>query len=358
MASDTDMLSGDDRIDIELDATLKFYKVVSCIEKWQIASSQIPDDIYEDDSEDYLSETESLHSILTNAYIHLEASVVCEVSSTAKNMKAKLMEELSYEIKYLQSITLKKTYVESTDDPSDVTELPSMEVVEEPSSITENTDKNAATDDIKTNTDVAVDYNEAEHHQNNVHQQNTELSDNANQIELLTVSLSTEIHGHDDTITTVNNVTPEHVTPAITVDEETIDCAITRYDEATTEITEQICTATEASTDCTEQFNITLPVADAPICDRDHTTELLSQATDTDPAAIHTQSTMLQNPESNSTSQIRMDSYTEEQTNDKIFRCHQYDKDDINKTWRSTSIVQSCCHSDYSCDILFLLLYS
>ena len=354
MASGTDMLSREDRIDRELDATLKFYKVVSCIEKWQIASSQIPNDIYEDDSEDYLSETESLHSILTNAYIHLEASVVCKVSSTAKNMKAKLMEELNYEIKYLQSITLKKTNVESTD----VTELPSIEVVEEPSSITENTDKHAATDDIKANTDVTVDYNEAEHHQNNVHQQNTELSDNANQIELLTVSLSTEIHGHDDTITTVNNVTPEHVTPAITIDEETIDCAITRYDEATTEITEQICTATEASTDCTEQFNITLPVADAPICDHDHTTELLPQATDTDPAAIHSQSTMLQNPESNSTSQIRMDSDTEEQTDDRKFCFQQYDSDDINKTWRSTSIVQCCCHSDYSCDILFLLLYS
>ena len=71
MASGTDMLSSDDRIDIELDATLKFYKVVNCIEKWQTASCQIPDDIYEADSGDYLSEAESLQSILTNAYLHL-----------------------------------------------------------------------------------------------------------------------------------------------------------------------------------------------------------------------------------------------------------------------------------------------
>ena len=129
MASGTDMLSSDDRIDVELDATLKFYKVVNFIEKRQTASCQIPDDIYEADSEDYLSEAESLQSILTNAYLHLEASVVCEVSSAAKNMKATLMEELTYEIKYLQSITLKITDVESTNVPSDVTELTNIETV-------------------------------------------------------------------------------------------------------------------------------------------------------------------------------------------------------------------------------------
>ena len=109
MASSSDMLSCEDRIDIEPHATIKFYKVVNCIEKWQIASCQIPDDIYEADSEDYLGEAESLHSTLTNAYAHLEASVVCELSNTIKNKKANLMEKLSYEIKYLRSITLKNT---------------------------------------------------------------------------------------------------------------------------------------------------------------------------------------------------------------------------------------------------------
>ena len=81
------------------------------------------------DSKDYLSEAESLQSILTNAYLHLEASVVCEVSSAAKNIKTRLMEELTYEINYLQSITLKETDDENTDVPSDVTELPSIHVV-------------------------------------------------------------------------------------------------------------------------------------------------------------------------------------------------------------------------------------
>ena len=130
MASGTDMLSSEDRIDIELDATVKFYKVINCIEKWQIASCQIPDDIYEADSEDNLSEAESLQSILINAYLHLEASVVCEVSRAAKNMKAKLMEELTYEINYLQSITLKKTDVENAQVPSDIIALRNVEVVE------------------------------------------------------------------------------------------------------------------------------------------------------------------------------------------------------------------------------------
>ena len=107
----------------------KFYKVVGCIEKGQIASCQIPDDIYEADSEDYLSEAESLHIILTNAYLYLESSAMCELSSTILNKKAKLMEELTYEVKYLQSITLKKTNIESTDVPLDVTELPNIETI-------------------------------------------------------------------------------------------------------------------------------------------------------------------------------------------------------------------------------------
>ena len=66
---------------------------------------------------------------MTNAYLYLESSAMCELSSTIQNKKAKLMEKLTYEIKYLQSITLKKTEVESTDVPSDVTELPSIETV-------------------------------------------------------------------------------------------------------------------------------------------------------------------------------------------------------------------------------------
>ena len=424
MASGTDMLSSEDRIDIELDATVKFYKVINCIEKWQIASCQIPDDIYEADSEDNLSEAESLQSILINAYLHLEASVVCEVSRAAKNMKAKLMEELTYEINYLQSITLKKTDVENAQVPSDIIALRNVEVVEpdhaEPkefdssyrstteqhialvererikrtdlSSVTNTVEPNrpddrttaavntelscdtvtkhtppqaacssislnmqSSVDDTKSSINVAIYCNEA---QQQIVEQKTVSSDSITQIELSTVPIRIEVHGYEDNITTVDNATPVHVTPAITVDEEAIAFAITRYDGATTEIMEQICTATEASTNCTEQFNITLPVADAPLCDHDHTTELLPQATDTDPAAIHTQLTMLQNPESNSTSQIRMDSDTEEQTDDRKFCFQQYDRDDINKTWRSTSIVQSCYHSDNSCDIFFLLLYS
>ena len=402
MASGTDMLSSDDRIDIELDATLKFYKVVNCIEKWQTASCQIPDDIYEADSEDYLSEAESLQSILTNAYLHLEGSVVCEVSSAAKNMKATLMEELTYEIKYLQSITLKKTDAKSTDVPSDVTELPNIETVL-PVCITElsaaypdSTEQislalhavdpfsSTVTDSHKTkllaqfvSTDsTTVTRCSAVHQEchstfkpqiiedvpstlpHHTEEQPTDETVSTNQVVPLSVSTSVETDCHNDTTTAVSNATSVHRTPAITVDEETIDCAITRYDEATTIMTEQTFTATEASTDCTEQLNITLPVADDPICDHDHTTELLSLATDTDPAAIHTQSTMLQNPESNSSSQLRMDSDTEEQTDDRKFCCHQYERDDINKTRKSTSIVQSCCHSVYNCEILYLLLYS
>ena len=254
MASGTDMLSSEDRIDIELDATLRFYKIVNCIEKWQTASCQIPDDIYEADSEDYLSEAESLQSILTNAYLHLEASVVCEVSSAAKNMKTRLMEELTYEINYLQSITLKETDDENTDVPSDVTELPSIEVV------------------------------------------------NRNQTELLIVPMSTAMDSHDDTITTVNNATRVPVTPALTVNDEAIDFALTGHDPTNIEMTEQIIPATEASTpytDSMEEHNIALSAADAHRFDQDHNieTDSIGQLT------VNTVTTEQNSIDMNSTSQ-------------------------------------------------------
>ena len=396
MASDTYMRSCDDRMNIELDAKVKFYKVVGCIEKWQIASCQIPDDLYEADSEDYLGEAESLHVILTNAYLYLESSAMCELSSSIKNKKAKLMEELTYEINYLQSISLKKSDDESTDVPSDVTELLSIETVspvcttELPAAYPDSTEQvsralhavdafNSAdshkTQFVSTDSTTVTSYSAVHqkchstfkpqiiedvpstlpHH---TEEQPTDETVSTNHVVPSSVSTSVETDCHNDTTTAVKTVTSVHMTPAITVDEEAKDCAITRYDEATTEIMEQICTATEASTDCTEQLNITLPAANAPICDRDHTTELLSQDTDTYPAAIYTQSTMLQNPESNSTSQIRMDSNTEEQTYDRKFWCHQYEKDDIHMSLESMSIVQICCHSENSCEILYLLLYS
>ena len=180
------------------------------------------------DSKDYLSEAESLQSILTNAYLHLEASVVCEVSSAAKNIKTRLMEELTYEINYLQSITLKETDDENTDVPSDVTELPSIHVV------------------------------------------------NRNRRELLIVPMSTAMDSHDDTITTVNNATRVPVTPVLTVNDEAIDFALTGHDPPNIEMTEQIIPATEASTpytDSMEELNIALSAANAHRFDQDHNTE-------------------------------------------------------------------------------------
>ena len=403
MASGTDMLSSDDRIDIELDATLKFYKVVNCIEKWQTASCQIPDDIYEADSEDYVSEAESLQSILTNAYLHLEASVVCEVSSAAKNMKATLMEELTYEIKYLQSITLKKTDVESTDVPSEVTELSNIETVL-PVCITElstaypdSTEQislalhavdpfsSTVTDSHKTkllaqfvSTDsTTVTRCSAVHQechstfkpqiieeapsalQYHAEEQPTDETVSTNQVVRSSVSTSVETDCHNDTTTAVSNATSVHRTPAITVDEETIDCAITRYDEATTIMTEQTFTATEASsayTACTEQLNKALPAADAPVCVQEHATELQTQVPTKDPATTRPQSTMPYNSESKSTSQISTDTEGHIIYHSKFWN-HPNDIYDNQKTPEYVGIVQSC-HSGYSSEILYILLYS
>ena len=181
------------------------------------------------------------------------------------------------------------------------------QIIEDVPSALQNTDKDAATDDIKAKPDVTIDYNEAKHYQSNVHQLTIVEAVNRNQIELSTVPISLEVDDYADTITTVDNATPVHVTPTITGDEEVIAFVITKHSPATTETTEQTLTATETSavcTDSTKQPSIPLPTADTAVCIQEHITELQTQVTDTDPTAIHTQSTMLQNSESNSTPQI------------------------------------------------------
>ena len=401
------------------------------IEKWQIASRQIPDDIYEADCEDYLSEAESLHKILTNAYLYLEASAICEVSSAAKNMEAKLMEELTYEINYLQNITLKKTDDENTDVLSDIialrdveadkpnhanprefdssyrsttpsgsteqhialvvresikrTDLPSVTTTVESNrsdarttdtvntelsrdTVTEHTPPQTAcssisvnmqsyVDDTKSSINVAVYCNEA---QQQIVDQKTVSSDSTNQVVPSSVFTSVETDCQNDTTTAVSNATSVHRTPDITVDEETIDCAITRYDEATTIMTEQTFTTTEASsayTCCTEQLNKALPAADASVCVQEHITELQTQVTTKDPATTHPQSTMPYNSESKSTLQISTDTEGHIIYHSKFWD-HPDNIYDNQKTPEYVGIVQICRHSVYNCEILYLLLYS
>ena len=103
MASEMDLLRNSiyKREYLETDAKRQFYAVVSCIYKWQIASSEVSDKVYESNKKQYFIETETLQSKLAEAYLRLEANIVYKLSSSEKKKREALMGELSYEINYL-----------------------------------------------------------------------------------------------------------------------------------------------------------------------------------------------------------------------------------------------------------------
>ena len=124
MASEKDLLkiSVQEREYMEIDAKVKFHAVVSCIIKWQISSSEVPDEAYELNKEQYITEAESLQSMLAEAYLRLESSTVYKVSSSEEKKKEMLMEELSYEISYLSGIILMQTDCHPIATPPETTE--------------------------------------------------------------------------------------------------------------------------------------------------------------------------------------------------------------------------------------------
>ena len=123
MSSERDLLkiSVQEREYMEIDVKREFHAVVSRIFKWQIASSEVSDEVYELDKEQYIIEAESLQSKLTEVYLRLETNTVYKLSSSEKKNE-ELMEELSYEIDYLSNITPMQTDCDIADAPSTPTE--------------------------------------------------------------------------------------------------------------------------------------------------------------------------------------------------------------------------------------------
>ena len=107
---------------LEIDAKRQFYAVVSCIYKWQIASSEVSDEVYESNKKQYLMEAETLQSKLAEAYLRLEANIVYKLSSSEKKKRGVLMGELSYEINYLSDVTPIETDCNPTAAPPQGTE--------------------------------------------------------------------------------------------------------------------------------------------------------------------------------------------------------------------------------------------
>ena len=103
MASERDLLTNSvqEREYLEIDVKRQFYAAVSSITKWQIASSEVSDEVYALNKEQYITEAESLQSKLTEVYLRLEANIVYKLSS--------------YDIEYLSNITPMKTDCNRTD---------------------------------------------------------------------------------------------------------------------------------------------------------------------------------------------------------------------------------------------------
>ena len=117
MASERDLLTNSvqERECLEIDVKRQFYAVVSSITKWQIASSEVSDEVYALNKEQYITEAESLQSKLTEVYLRLEANLVYKLSNSEKKKREELMDELSYDIEYLSNITPIKTDCNRTD---------------------------------------------------------------------------------------------------------------------------------------------------------------------------------------------------------------------------------------------------
>ena len=86
------------------------------------------------------------------------------------------------------------------------------------------------------------------------------------------------------------------------------------------------------------------------------TKELQTQDPEVDTTVSMTQPTATQDSES--TPQIIIDSDTRPEPYDTKFWYHLSNTDGLKKTPESMSTVFICCHSEYSCEILYLLLYS
>ena len=193
------------------------------------------------------------------------------------------------------------------------------------------------------------------------------------------VPTSIETAPHDDTSATVNEVKL-----STTVQQQDADLSNTEDDEAKTEhkVTESndlaversgqlqtVSTDLEVSTSA-QVLSITEPTVQDTVAHKSDATPTVQTTTDVTKTQqchskeLQTQDTTVSMAQpratqhSESTIQFTTDSDTRSGPYDTKFWYHLCNTDGINKTPESMSTVFICCHSEYSCVILYLLLYS
>ena len=415
MASEKDLLkiSVQEREYMEIDVKREFHAVVSRIFRWQIASSEVSDEVYALDKEQYIIEAASLQSKLTEVYIRLEANVVYPLSSSEKKKRDELMEELSYEINYLSNITPVTTDCYLTDASSNPTEQVDTD---QQSTALLDTDY---TDQLDAAIDLAEDQDTASNSTGNPTAR-TDSTDRSTINPHIRVSDS-----FDDVITTVVNTDQvcNHVEPDI-ADVQSAEVTCTGYATSDTEhivrVTEEPdgCTAEvtdgfteQLADDCTEKIADSCTVALTDDCtekllggcteelvecsteeiadcfteelfhgcteesaddcidepaDNKEEKEGYTEYTEQLPRALpnakpftatNVHTTVIQTHSMIEKASTESDIAVDTDNDIKVWHHPQNEKEAI-KTSESMSLVIICCHSDYSNEICYLLLYS
>ena len=376
MASERDLLMNEvhEKEYLEIDAKVKFHSVVSCIIKWQMASSDVSDEVYESNKEQYIMEAETLQSKLTEAYFRLENSTVYKLSSPEKKKREVLMEELSYEINYLSDVTPIETDCNQTAVPAQCTEQVDTDQLSTAlqNIHVEHTDKKLTDQDCEhveptitevENADVTCKGYATADTEHTVRVTNelgscTEEPD-VHKKETAVHTIERDVHVEEHTLNT-EEPDDHKEEPAVDIekpDDHKVEIAGGCTEEQADGCTEELvdCCTEELPDGCTEEHAAFRkePAAYTEYTEqppRARKTAKTSTSTNSQFTGMQTQ---VMNEHASTDSNIAED----RDIDIKVWHNPQITVETI-KTPQSMSIVATCCHSDYSNEIRYLLLYS
>ena len=349
MASDKGLLknSVQEREYLEIDAKVKFHAVVSCIIKWQISSSEVPDEAYELNKEQYITEAESLQSMLAEAYLRLESSTVYKVSSSEEKKKEMLMEELSYEISYLSGIILMQTDCHPIATPPETTEQvdtdqlsTALQDIHVEPAITEiqNADEPckgySPADTV--HTVIVTEEPDAHTEETEVHKKETAArteENNAHKKETAAHIEETDVHKKETAARTEENDAHRKETVAHTEESDVHKETFAAYTEDTEDYKEHA-----AYTENTEQHPIAWSTVETSTSTNSHSTVMKTQG-------------MIEKAYTESDIAVDTDNGT------KVWN-HPQNTEETIETPETIGQGIICCQFDYSNEICYLLLYS
>ena len=318
----------------------------------------ISDEVYESNKEQYIMEAETLRSKLTEAYFRLETFTVYKLSSSEKKKREVFMEELSYEINYLSDVTPIETDCNQTTVPALCTEqvdtdqlstaLQNIHVEHTDIKLTDQDSEHVEPTIIEVeNADVTCKgYATADmEHTVRVTKElgsNTEEPD-AHKKETAVHTIESDVH--------VGEHAPNIEEPDDHKEEPTVD--IEKSEDHKIELAGG-CTE-ELADGCIEEHATFRkePAAYTEYTEQPQRAWQTAKTSTSTMSQLTVMQTQVMNEHASTDSNIAEDKYIDI----KVWHHPQITVETI-KTPRSMSIVVTCCHSDYSNEIRYLLLYS